>query len=72
VPADKAANVVAGYCIVNDVSVRDWQLRGKPSSFTMGKSWDTHCPMGPAIVTPDEIGDPDDLQLIEEPQVAGY
>ena len=55
VPVDKAASVIAGFCIINDVSVRDWQLRGNPSSFTMGKSWDTHCPMGPAIVTPDEI-----------------
>ena len=50
-----APSVIAGFCIVNDVSVRDWQLRGKPSSFTMGKSWDTHCPMGPAIVTPDKV-----------------
>jgi 2-keto-4-pentenoate hydratase/2-oxohepta-3-ene-1,7-dioic acid hydratase in catechol pathway len=59
---EEAPNVIAGFCIVNDVSVRDWQLRGKPSSFTMGKSWDTHCPMGPAIVTPDEV-DPHHLQL---------
>jgi len=63
VPRERAAEVIAGYCIVNDVSVRDWQLRGKPASFTMGKSWDTHCPMGPAIVTPDEVGDPHALQL---------
>ena len=63
VPLDKAPSVIAGFCIVNDVSVRDWQLRGNPASFTMGKSWDTHCPMGPAIVTPDKIGDPHKLQL---------
>ena len=63
VPQEKAADVIAGFCIVNDVSVRDWQLRGNPASFTMGKSWDTHCPMGPAIVTPDEVGDPHALQL---------
>ena len=62
VPLEKAKDVIAGFCIINDVSVRDWQLRGNPSSFTMGKSWDTHCPMGPAIVTPDEV-DPHKLQL---------
>lgn len=58
-----AESVIAGYTIVNDVSVRDWQARGAPASFTMGKSWDTHGPMGPAIVTKDEVGDPHSLQL---------
>jgi 2-keto-4-pentenoate hydratase/2-oxohepta-3-ene-1,7-dioic acid hydratase in catechol pathway len=62
VPADKAPNVIAGYTINNDVSVRNWQLRGSPPQFTMGKSWDTHCPLGPALVTADEI-DPHNLQL---------
>ena len=62
VPKDKAPNVIAGFCIINDVSVRDWQTRGTPPSFTMGKSWDTHCPIGPAITTPDEV-DPHSLQL---------
>ncbi len=62
VPADKAASVIAGFCIVNDVSVRNWQMRGAPPQFTMGKSWDTHCPFGPAIVTGDEI-DPHNLGL---------
>lgn len=51
VPKDKAHQVVAGYCVNNDVSVREWQMRGTPAQFTMGKSWDTHCPLGPAIVT---------------------
>ncbi len=51
VPKDKAHQVVAGYAINNDVSVREWQMRGTPAQFTMGKSWDTHCPLGPAIVT---------------------
>ena len=62
VPRDKASNVIAGFCILNDVSVRDWQMRGTPPSFTMGKSWDTHCPIGPALVTADEV-DPHNLQL---------
>jgi 2-keto-4-pentenoate hydratase/2-oxohepta-3-ene-1,7-dioic acid hydratase in catechol pathway len=63
VKKEDAEDVIAGYCIVNDVSIRDWQARGAPASFTMGKSWDTHGPMGPAIVTKDEVGDPHQLQL---------
>jgi len=62
VPQDKAAGVIAGYCVNNDVSVRNWQLRGTPPQFTMGKSWDTHCPLGPALVTADEV-DPHNLAL---------
>jgi 2-keto-4-pentenoate hydratase/2-oxohepta-3-ene-1,7-dioic acid hydratase in catechol pathway len=61
VPKDKAATVIAGYTIVNDVSVRDWQMRS--ATTTMGKSWDTHCPMGPYIVTTDEVPDPHRLEL---------
>jgi 2-keto-4-pentenoate hydratase/2-oxohepta-3-ene-1,7-dioic acid hydratase in catechol pathway len=59
VPVDRALDVIAGYTVMNDVSVRDWQWR--TPSFTMGKSFDTHGPMGPVIVTPDEIDDPQDL-----------
>lgn len=61
VPKDKASQVIAGYTIVNDVSVRDWQFRS--ATTTMGKSWDTHCPMGPYIVTVDEVPDPHSLNL---------
>ena len=61
VPKGKAAEVIAGYTVVNDVSVRDWQMAS--ATFTMGKSWDTHCPMGPYLVTPDEIADPHALDL---------
>ena len=56
-----APSVVAGFLIVNDVSVRDWQ-RATPT-MTMGKSWDTHGPTGPWLVTSDEVGDPHDLSL---------
>ena len=56
-----AANVIAGYTIANDVTVRDWQLR--EPTWTMGKSFDTHCPLGPALVTADEIADPGQLEL---------
>lgn len=61
VPRERAREVIAGYTIVNDVSVRDWQVR--VPTMTMGKSFDTHCPMGPWIVTPDELPDPHNLAL---------
>ncbi|MDJ0787906.1 MAG: fumarylacetoacetate hydrolase family protein [Myxococcota bacterium] len=61
VPRDRAAEVIAGYTVVNDVSVRDWQLR--TPTWTMGKSFDTHNPMGPWIATADEVGDPHALDL---------
>ena len=61
VPRDRAHEVIGGYMVANDVSVRDWQLR--VPTFTMGKSNDTHCPMGPWIVTPDELGDPHACEL---------
>ena len=61
VPKNRAREVIAGYAIVNDVSVRDWQRR--VPTFTMGKSWDTHCPLGPWITTADEVGDPHALEL---------
>ncbi len=61
VPRERAQEVIAGYTIVNDVSVRDWQLR--VPTMTMGKSFDTHCPMGPWLVTADEIPDPHALEL---------
>ena len=63
VPYDKASDVIYGYTVVNDVSIRDWQMRGPPITMTMGKSWDTHCPFGPYLVTSDEVGDPHNLKL---------
>ena len=61
VPVEQAHKVIAGYTIVNDVSVRDWQFRSP--TWTLGKSFDTHGPMGPWIVTADEIDDPHNLNL---------
>ena len=61
VPRGRAHEVIAGYTVANDVSVRDWQLR--VPTFTMGKSFDTHCPLGPWIVTADELPDPHSLDL---------
>ena len=56
VPAARAFEVVAGFTIVDDVSARDWQWR--TPTFTVGKSFDTHAPCGPELVTLDELGDP--------------
>jgi 2-keto-4-pentenoate hydratase/2-oxohepta-3-ene-1,7-dioic acid hydratase in catechol pathway len=61
VPVDKAEQVIAGFTIANDVSVRDWQFRSP--TFTVGKSFDTHGPLGPWLVTSDEIGDPHNLNI---------
>jgi 2-keto-4-pentenoate hydratase/2-oxohepta-3-ene-1,7-dioic acid hydratase in catechol pathway len=61
VPRARAAEVIAGYLVVNDVSVRDWQLR--VPTWTMGKSFDTHGPIGPWLTTSDEVGDPHGLRL---------
>lgn len=61
VPKGRAHEVIAGFCIVNDVSVRDWQMHSQ--TMTMGKSFDTHGPFGPWIVTPDEVGDPHNLPI---------
>jgi 2-keto-4-pentenoate hydratase/2-oxohepta-3-ene-1,7-dioic acid hydratase in catechol pathway len=61
VPAARALEVVAGYTVINDVSARDWQWR--TPTFTMGKSFDTHAPCGPELVTGDELGDPSALTI---------
>ncbi len=61
VSLEKAHEVIAGYTIVNDVTVRDWQFR--TATWTIGKSFDTHGPMGPWLITRDEISDPHNLSL---------
>jgi 2-keto-4-pentenoate hydratase/2-oxohepta-3-ene-1,7-dioic acid hydratase in catechol pathway len=61
VPAEQAHEVVFGYCVGNDVSVRDIQKR--TSQWTLGKSFDTHAPFGPWITTADEVGDPHALAI---------
>lgn len=58
---DEAMQMVAGFVVVNDMSVRDWQMRAP--THTIGKSFDTHGPFGPWIVTRDEIGNPHNLRL---------
>jgi len=61
VTQEQAKEVIVGYTICNDVSVRDWQMRSH--TWTLGKSFDTHGPIGPWIVTADEIGDPHTLDI---------
>jgi 2-keto-4-pentenoate hydratase/2-oxohepta-3-ene-1,7-dioic acid hydratase in catechol pathway len=61
VPVERAHEVIAGFFIGNDATVRDWQLR--TNTWQIGKSFDTHGPMGPWIVTPDEVGDPHALDI---------
>lgn len=62
VPIESALDHVAGYTLFNDVSARDWQRR--TSQWTLGKCFDTFGPIGPWIITADEVGDPHDL-LVE-------
>ncbi len=61
VRAEDAAAVIAGYLIVDDVSVRDWQIQ--TPQWSLAKSFDTHGPIGPWIVTADELGDPHTLGI---------
>lgn len=61
IPEETAGDFVGGYSIFNDVSARDFQKR--TSQWFTGKSFDTFGPLGPALVTPDEIADPHCLEL---------
>jgi acylpyruvate hydrolase len=61
IPEAEALDYVAGYMPLNDVSARDWQNR--TSQWVLGKTTDTFCPMGPALVTADEIPDVQNLRL---------
>lgn len=62
VRAGDARSVIAGYLVANDVSVRDWLMSRSPT-FTLGKSFDTHGPIGPWLTTADEITDPHALTM---------
>jgi 2-keto-4-pentenoate hydratase/2-oxohepta-3-ene-1,7-dioic acid hydratase in catechol pathway len=59
----KALSHVAGYTCANDVSARDWQIKRGGTQWCRGKSFDTFCPLGPCLVTPDEIPDPNALRI---------
>jgi 2-keto-4-pentenoate hydratase/2-oxohepta-3-ene-1,7-dioic acid hydratase in catechol pathway len=61
---EEAADYIGGYVIFNDITARDIQRREMRSGvFSFCKGIDTFCPLGPWIVTPDEIGDPHDLKM---------
>ncbi|WP_062388058.1 fumarylacetoacetate hydrolase family protein [Demequina iriomotensis] len=62
VGAADARSVIAGYMVANDVSVRDWLQKRSPT-FTLGKSFDTHGPIGPWLTTDDEVANPLDLRM---------
>ncbi len=62
ISVEDARSVIAGYVVANDVSVRDWLQKLSPT-FTLGKSFDTHGPVGPWLTTDDEIEDPLALRM---------
>lgn len=58
-----ALNHVLGYTCANDVSARDWQMKYGGTQWCRGKTFATFCPLGPALVTADEIPDPNSLGI---------
>jgi 2-keto-4-pentenoate hydratase/2-oxohepta-3-ene-1,7-dioic acid hydratase in catechol pathway len=64
VPEERALSHVAGYCVGQDVSDRRLQFADRPPQFSLGKSRATFGPLGPAVVTLDALGDPEDLAII--------
>ena len=62
VKQENALDHVAGYCVINDVSEREFQIK-RSGQWVKGKSCDTFGPTGPWLVTPDEVGDPQNLDL---------
>jgi len=63
VPVDEALDYVLGYTCANDVSARRWQKHAGGGQWVRGKSFDTFCPLGPVLVTADEIPDPQCLAI---------
>ncbi len=63
IPRAKALDHVLGYTCCNDVSARDWQIKRGGGQWCRGKSFDTFSPLGPVLVTPDEIPNPNELKI---------
>ena len=63
---ENALGFVLGYTAANDVSARDWQIKRGGSQWCRGKTFDTFCPLGPALVTTDEITNPNSLAIKTE------
>lgn len=64
VTPDEAIASVFGYVCANDVSARWWQKDGSGGQFNRGKSFDTFCPVGPMVVSPEKVGDPQNLRIV--------
>lgn len=60
---EEATNYILGYTCANDVSARDWQREWGGGQFCHAKSFDTFCPLGPVLVTPDELPNPNALRI---------
>lgn len=63
VPRERAYDHILGYTVANDISARDWQFKWGGGQFCQGKGFDTFCPLGPVLVTVDEIPDPGRLAI---------
>ena len=63
VPRDRATDTILGYTCANDVSARDWQRDFGGGQWNHAKSFDTFCPLGPVLVTPDELPNPNALRI---------
>jgi len=63
IKASEGLDYVFGYTIANDISARDWQMGRNGGQWFLGKTMDTFCPLGPTIVTKDELKDPHNLKL---------
>jgi 2-keto-4-pentenoate hydratase/2-oxohepta-3-ene-1,7-dioic acid hydratase in catechol pathway len=63
IPRDRAMDHVAGYAVGHDVSARDWQLNKPGKQWMAGKTFDTFAPVGPALVTADDVPDPQALGI---------
>jgi 2,4-diketo-3-deoxy-L-fuconate hydrolase len=63
IPESTALDHVAGYCVGQDISDRKLQFADRPPQFSMGKSFDTYGPIGPAVVSLDALANPDDLAI---------
>jgi 2-keto-4-pentenoate hydratase/2-oxohepta-3-ene-1,7-dioic acid hydratase in catechol pathway len=63
VTESEAMSFVAGYMVANDVTARDWQVKKPKGQWELGKSFDTFLPLGPALVTADEVPDPHELRV---------
>nr|XP_058935985.1 fumarylacetoacetate hydrolase domain-containing protein 2A isoform X1 [Kogia breviceps] len=63
IKATDALAHVAGFTVAHDVSARDWQMRRNGKQWLLGKTFDTFCPLGPALVTKDSVADPHNLKI---------